>query len=823
MPDEKTCILDEKRTDNYIQWIENTISESDSQFEASCKIVKTLGGTYIGNNISRFSFWAPEVTEHYLSEDGVYVEIIIPQEPINFELHSQSIRVKSEFIPAKRYDNYWAAYVHGAQAGTRNNTGYFYRLTYFDKNGKKQNVQDHLAASIPFGVFAPAELYDIEKMQNERSDIRHFETLDTELCNDNVPRIKAPAHILQIHVKTASKEGTLRGLTEIYRNIAEKLKRNKKLSAFEKHFTDFEAVQLMPIEPIIEYEETEGFWHEHNTSSKTAYSDKTQIQYNVTLSRPDMSNWGYDIVISGSSAINPVLLGSRRPDELIDFISTLHNFPTKPIKIIFDIVYGHSDNQGLKLLNSHFIAGPGMYGQELNFKHPVVRALLLEMQRRKSNFGVDGIRVDGAQDFTYYDSEREILCHDDEYLQLMNDIEQAVAGTRYRPWMIFEDGRPWPRDDWELSSTYLEVTKQLPNVVQWGPLTFAHNTPFVFTFWISKLWRIREIMEHGYNWITGCANHDTLRRGTQVDPKNRVNTYLGKSLPEIFWNAYDNPGTTLFTYGFMPGIPMDFINALVHAPWSFIRNTDRTYGVKIMAEEARFLEWAVTEELYEKSNFFPRLKKAGFHTLNDLKRFLYVLDNAVKISGYIIEDMVILMKNIHPPLKGPELTNKRLKDLFKEWMDDMMEYCNTSHYLSSQNEEHADFNRQLRAFRSKHKWLRNNLTSSDCFGYLHPCNGSVVYYGLRRSPDKKEALLYAGNLEGAPKKVIPAELPIPDINPNGWQCILSAKGVNTREEPGSNANAANGTNTNRSINAELSLNAELTLNNSEGIIFRKRY
>jgi hypothetical protein len=30
-------------------------------------------------------------------------------------------------------------------------------------------------------------------------------------------------------------------------------------------------------------------------------------------------------------------------------------------------------------------------------------------------------------------------------------------------------------------------------VFQWGPLTFAHNTPFLYTFWLSKWWRIREI------------------------------------------------------------------------------------------------------------------------------------------------------------------------------------------------------------------------------------------------------------------------------------------------------------------------------------------
>ena len=28
-------------------------------------------------------------------------------------------------------------------------------------------------------------------------------------------------------------------------------------------------------------------------------------------------------------------------------------------------------------------------------------------------------------------------------------------------------------------------------------------------------------MERGAHWISGCANHDTLRRGTQINPRLR--------------------------------------------------------------------------------------------------------------------------------------------------------------------------------------------------------------------------------------------------------------------------------------------------------------
>ena len=44
------------------------------------------------------------------------------------------------------------------------------------------------------------------------------------------------------------------------------------------------------------------------------------------------------------------------------------------------MVFGHADNQGLRALNSHFFAGPNMYGQNLDYQNPAIRAILLEMQ-----------------------------------------------------------------------------------------------------------------------------------------------------------------------------------------------------------------------------------------------------------------------------------------------------------------------------------------------------------------------------------------------------------------------------------------------------------
>jgi hypothetical protein len=369
------------------------------------------------------------------------------------------------------------------------------------------------------------------------------------------------------------------------------------------------------------------------------------------------------------------------------------------------------------------------------------------------------------------------MIHDDDFLTLMNDVEQEVAGVRYRPWMIFEDGRPWPRDDWELASTYREVTKQHPRVVQWGPLTFAHNTPFLFTFWISKWWRIEEIANVGSHWITGCANHDTLRRGTQVDPEARINTYLGATLPEIFRKAYDNPAAKLFDYAFMPGIPMDFINASMRAPWGFIRNTDDRYAVKVVSEEARFLDWTMNEERFAEPYVFSRLKALGFSELEALKRFMRTLDHAVKVTDYDQEAMVRLLENVDPPLAGPSLSVPVLKEIARAWMDDVHEICNVSHYVEQVSAEGSDFNLRVREFRRQRPWLRANLREGETFDRQRPTDGSVLFFGLRRSPDDAEQLLFVANMEGAPRTLTPLALPIPDLPQEGWEIALVAPGT----------------------------------------------
>jgi hypothetical protein len=568
-------------TEAMIAWTLETLQAGHPEFETARMIAERLGAHRRGQ-ICEIMFWVPELQESRVSEGDIFIEVLDIEGEATLVRSRQELSFRRTRIPVGRIDAWCMAAVDGMHAGTRESIGSFYSLVWRDGENLWTRIFDPLSASLPFGPFAPAEYYDIEAMQAARADKDYYAALP----QGEVYKFGPVNNIQQVHVPTATASMSIAGLTRHFNALAERVRHGTELRPADRIFLGYDAVQLLPVEPTTVYEAGPDFWTEIEDDDDRLLVD---------IRRPDTTNWGYDVVINGMAAINPSLLETDRPDELVDLAAALHNFPGKPKKLILDVVFGHSDNQGLRGLNHHFFAGPNMYGQNLNYRNPVVRAILLEMQRRKVNFGADGVRVDGAQDFKWWDADSEMMRHDDEYLQEMADVVQEVSGRKYRPWFIFEDGRPWPEADWELSSDYRAVIENQrdDDVFQWGPLTFAHNTPFLYTFWLSKFWRIQEILRCGSNWISGCANHDTLRRGTQINPKLNINTRLGDTRMEILDKAYDHHAAQMLSYVAFPGVPMDFLNAMARGSWGFIRNQDDKYGVKVVSEEAISLNWQV--------------------------------------------------------------------------------------------------------------------------------------------------------------------------------------------------------------------------------------
>ena len=787
------------------------IEHSDlSYFEKAQQLAQLLGAHYRPDGLTELGFWVPELIGQVMRKHEIYLEVLTPLDTIDPRADKQTVKFRCDRLNLFQEGEFLWGVVSGMEAGSRDRLGSFYWIRYIDQQGKLQAIRDVVPYSLPYGVFAPAELYDIDSLQRNRADLDYFARTSAvempkmfvnpmvDFESTAIPRVGAPHNILQLHVGTATAEGTLEGLTQLYQRISDKLAAGEPLTPVETNYVGYDAVQLLPTEPTIEFRD------EYSPESEFfAFVSETEDILTIELTKPNTQDWGYDVPILGSSTTNPAFLGSLRPDETIDFIATLHNFSQGPIQIIYDLVYGHADNQSELLLNREYLKGPNMYGQDLNHQLPTVRAIFLEMQRRKNNTGVDGIRVDGGQDFRFFNPLSGFVEYDDSYLLGMSDVVQEIEGHKRLLFTIFEDGRPWPQEGWEETSTYFDLIDKMPESYQWGPLIFAHNTPALKGYWERKWRRVFEVIRRGSNWITGCANHDTVRRGNQVDLDKPINWNLGETLPEVLHNAYDNPAVTLWVYGFSPGLPMDFINATSHAPWMFFRNTDERYGVKVVAEEMGFLDWQMTPEMYQQPQMFLQMKALGFDRLEKLREFGKILQYATielncdlaelpdalqacvgEETGAVCEiepivrstseEMVAWLKSLDVP---------KLKKFALMFMEDCYHACNVGHYHEGVDRVRAEFNLSLRCFRQEHSWLAQNLIGTDRFDKKSE-GDCTVFYGVRTNPNNgSEGIAMVAHMGGEPMHVKLGEWL--GLNLNQWQVAIASPGL---DEGGNLAN-----------------------------------
>jgi hypothetical protein len=769
-------VLNAEATKRLGDELRSLFDSAPADFSRARELAPFLGVHLLEEDRARMVFWTPDARAGSADGDSsVTLRLYRLKEfsswptegNIRFTVTSLSMETRGEFA---------YAVVDGLRFGNEASVGDLYELSYSGADGNPVYEPDPLAWSVPYGGAAPGELFDVQGMLAKRTDSGYFAP---ELLDDE-GRVSAPAYMMEIHPGTASPDGSFAGLADIYTDIGGRIRGGEPLDAWQQAYAAYDAIQLMPIEPTIGYEGGPAYW----TASAPEYSGEIE----VAAKRPDGINWGYDSLISGSPAPQPSYLRSGRPNELLSLIETLHSFPGGGIKVVLDVVYGHLDNQSLDCMNSRYFAGPNMYGQDFRYRDPMVRIMVLEMLRRKSSYGIDGIRVDGAQDFKFWNEDTQSLEHDDDLLELMNSIRVKAGNLEYIPWMIFEDGRPWPREDWELASTYREITRRLTNVYQWGPLTFAHNTPFLFTFWVSKWWRIQELCKHGGRWITGTSNHDTLRRGTQVHPESRMNTYLGNDLPEIFARGYDSAAAHLFDT-IMPGIPMDFLQANLRVPWSFIRNTDRRWAPKVMAEEAFFLDWALRDDRYRDDWVFPRLKKLGFASLSGLKTFCRSLANCLEVSEFQGERTAKLMNRVEPSLQGPtELDGDTLVEIGRRWMEDVRDFCSVHHWKEAVETAPIEFAGNLRRLRIDRRWLMESMGPQDLLLRWDGARAAIVIAVYRRNPAGTQSALMVANMEGAQNEVSLDELQFPehirqDLREEGWTLAAASPGLRAPAQP----------------------------------------
>ena len=654
-------VLDKKKTAETGEYLKKNLTSSTPDFETARDIARNvLGCTIQEPNTTQLGFYVPAAQNASLLQ----VEFLSPPPGYtaeNIRKEGQVCRFTRTLVPVEQFGDFVFGSYTGVSIGTKTTLGSLYTLLYTTKNGTVHRIKDPLAQSMPLGVIAPPEVYDIRSMLENRKDLSYFSTYFKTIFPDGSYRARDIGSTLEIHVQTATSEGTLAALTRMYRSIGQKIQTAidegsgssfEYLSPAEQNFVGYDSIELMPEVPQAER-------NSRGTGEFFTILQDGERELEVRLKKPNIQGWGYDVVIYGTAAVNPSLLETCRPDEFLEFIETLHTMPHKPIGLCLDSVLGHADFQGGQLLatydkpspsddikytHSQYLKGSNMYGRDVNYGHPVIRAILLEMYRRKNNFGVDSIRVDGGQDFVQdIDPVTGLKIQDDDFLHSMSTVVQEIPRANDSPLIRrldinIEDGRPWPDDlNWIYNSSYLchVFDRYLPfgdRTKQWSPLIFAHNVHAKMKWFFTKWDKFKDVFKEGEHWIIGNSTHDNARYFYRMVSPRPAREYeagmpfddfytdtLGSTLPETAQNALNNGALSAVNLGILPGSPMFFVNSTFRTPWLFFRDVDDEYDLKVVADEGgRFLQWYVDRDLYNQPDTFTRMKALGFTALESL-------------------------------------------------------------------------------------------------------------------------------------------------------------------------------------------------------------
>ncbi|MEM1346065.1 MAG: glucosylglycerol hydrolase, partial [Pseudomonadota bacterium] len=250
--------FDQAASEALIAFAQETLQNSATAFEAARLIARRLGAHRVGNH-AEIGFWAPELIERRVLDGDVFLEVLEPAEPLNLAVARQSVRFRRTRVPVLRTEAYCFAAISGMVAGTRERVGHFYALTWRDAEGAWHRILDPLAASLPFGAFAPAEYYDTDAMQAARSDRAYFAAMKS---GEEPVKLGPVTNILQVHVPTATAGMTLASLTRHIEHIAERCRQNLDHEPADRLYMGYDAFQLLPVEPTTVYEAGPAFWTE---------------------------------------------------------------------------------------------------------------------------------------------------------------------------------------------------------------------------------------------------------------------------------------------------------------------------------------------------------------------------------------------------------------------------------------------------------------------------------------------------------------------------------------------------------------------------------
>ena len=223
-------------TGKLLAWATSVESSSNTYLEQMKALARKLGAHYRADGLTELGFWVPGLIRDVLHEREIYLEVFTPVEPIDWRAKEQIVKFKCDRLHLEQQGEYIWGVVSGMQPGNREQAGSFYWLRYVDRAERLRTIRDLVPYSLPYGIFAPAELYDMNSLQASRQDLDYFKhTAVSDNAQIKIPRFKDPRNILQIHVGTATREGTYEGLHRIYSRIAENSISDRPLSPLEQN------------------------------------------------------------------------------------------------------------------------------------------------------------------------------------------------------------------------------------------------------------------------------------------------------------------------------------------------------------------------------------------------------------------------------------------------------------------------------------------------------------------------------------------------------------------------------------------------------------
>jgi len=117
------------------------------------------------------------LTRGQVADADIFVEVLDPLDGIDVTVSRASVRFRRTLVPVARdRDLVWTV-ARGVAVGDRDHLGSFYWLTYRDRDGGWKRIFDPMASSVPYGAFAPAEVYDLGRLQAEREDLGYWTTV----------------------------------------------------------------------------------------------------------------------------------------------------------------------------------------------------------------------------------------------------------------------------------------------------------------------------------------------------------------------------------------------------------------------------------------------------------------------------------------------------------------------------------------------------------------------------------------------------------------------------------------------------------------------